>query len=126
MSIRDAARSELARCNFGEPDSTVMLQILDAFFDTWDSGGAVFVAANVLARLVKGLPLTPLTGDDSEWMEVGPNVWQNIRCGTVFRDETGRCYDIDVDGRPTIVFPYYPPTSPVRSPVIEVETPDAE
>ena len=120
MSIREAARQELELANFGEGDSQVMLEILDKFFDQWDSGGAVYFAADVLRRLISGQPLSPLTGTDSEWMEVGPGVWQNVRCGTVFK-EHGRAYDIDVKGRPTITFPYDPTTRGPSDPVVVFE-----
>jgi len=44
MSIIERAKSELARINFGDDDSRVMIEILEKFFSQWDSGGAVHVS----------------------------------------------------------------------------------
>jgi hypothetical protein len=119
MGIVDRAEAELRRINFGDDDTKAMLGILDRFFDQWDSGGAVAVASGVLIRCIAGKPLSPLTGDDDEWMEVSDGVFQNVRCSTVFKQD-GRCYDIDTPGRPTITFPYNPDKAEVRMPIFEV------
>jgi hypothetical protein len=122
MSIKEQARRELALINFGDEDTAVMLDILDRFFDQWDSGGAVWAVAPVLQRCIAGKPLSPLTGADSEWMEVGEGMWQNVRCSSVFKDATGRAYDIDVQGRPTITFPYDPEHARVPDPAVVFQT----
>lgn len=133
MSIVERARDELRRVNFGEEDSAVMIDLLECFLNQWDSGGAVHAVAPVFQRLLAGKPLSPLTGEGEEWMHVGDYkgypVHQNVRCGTVFRqwrNDLGRvaAYDIDVKGRPEIVFPYWPDQSEVPSPVVEIETGD--
>src|SRR5688572_30026364 len=105
MSLREHAKRELSAINFGEEDSRVMLEILDKFLDQWDSGGAVAVASGVLARLIAGQPLGPLTGEDSEWfIHDAPGMYaQNLRCGSVFKStKDGPAYDIDAPGRPAI------------------------
>lgn len=125
MSIREQAKTELAAVNFGDDDSRVMLEILDKFFDQWDSGGAVSVAANVLARLIKGQPLAPLTGEESEWFihDTEGMYAQNLRCSSVFKaTKDGPAYDIDAPTRDPITFPYDPETRRVRMPVYEVAT----
>src|SRR3974390_344588 len=94
MSVIEHARSELKRINFGDDDSRVMIEIMEKLFDQWDSGGAVSVVVPVLHRLLHARPLTPLTGEDDEWMEVSDGVLQNVRCGSVFR-ENGKAHDID-------------------------------
>lgn len=128
MSLIEHAKSELGAINFGKEDTDRMIQILELFFDQWDSGGAVSVAGAVLARLISGQPLAPITGAESEWMECGPGVFQNIRCSSVFkqrepRKDIGRGgmhpYDIDNlawDGK----FPYDPSTKMPASPVMTV------
>lgn len=122
MSIIEHAKRELAAVNFGEDDSRVMVEILEKFFDQWDSGGAVHAVAPVLQRLIAGKPLGPLTGEDSEWFihDMEGCYAQNKRCGTVFKEKDGRAYDIDTPGRPTITFPYWPDKAEVSSPVIEI------
>lgn len=141
MSLIEHAKSELAAINFGEEDSARMIEILQLFFGQWDSGGAVSFAAPVLVRLIKGQPLGPLTGEESEWFDpMGDGIMlQNKRCSSVFKDwrnangtlseEAGRgelvIHDIDNpawDGS----FPYDPDTRLPSSPVIEVAVPNGE
>lgn len=122
MSIIEQAKREMTLANFGEGTITKMVELLEKFFDEWDSGGAVAWAQPVLMRLISGLPLTPLFGDESEWMDHGDGVFQNIRCGSVFKDprfHDGKlAYDLDApDPRAAITFPYTPPTSLVRMPI---------
>jgi hypothetical protein len=95
-----------------------MIEILEKFFDQWDSGGAV-------SRLLAGQPLSPLTGEDSEWFihDCDGMYAQNLRCSTVFKStKDGPAYDIDAPGRPPITFPYWPDKADVRSPVMEIGT----
>lgn len=127
MSIIEQAKVELKRINFGEEDSAVMIDIMERFFAQWDSGGAVYVVAPILQRLIAGKALSPLTGESDEWFDHGDGVFQNIRCSSVFKDprfHDGKlAYDIDgADPRGAITFPYYPDRAEVASPVIEIET----
>lgn len=114
MSIKESARRELRVANFSESEIAAYMKILDIFFDEWNSGGAVWAAAPVLQRLIAGKCLTPLTGTDDEWFDHGDGVFQNIRCGSVFKDprfHDGKlAYDIDRPGkmRDAIEFPYWP------------------
>lgn len=127
MSIIDQARIELKAINFGDEDSAVMIDILERFFQQWDSGGAVSVVAAMLQRLLAGRPLSPLTGDDDEWTEVGNGVFQNKRLSSVFRDprfyDGKLAYDLDnPDGsRVAISFPYMPRHANILPPVMEVD-----
>jgi hypothetical protein len=112
MSIIDSAILEMKRANFENGDIETMRQILRLFFDQWDSGGAVWVMVPVLEKCLSGAPLSPLTGEDDEWMaghrEEGMS--QNIRCGTVFKFSgfnDGVPYDID-DRSWNGTFPYMP------------------
>jgi hypothetical protein len=126
MSLIDHAKSELRRINFGDEDTAVMIEILERFFDQWDSGGAVHAVAPILQRLIAGKALTPLTGADDEWVEVSDGVFQNIRCSSVFKDprfhEGKLAYDIDAPApRAAIAFPYWPDRADVPSPTIDVD-----
>jgi hypothetical protein len=116
MSIIERARCELEAINFGEDDIRVMIEVMEKFFSQWNSGGAVSVAAPILARLIAGKPLTPLTGEDSEWMihdfdNTGIYA-QNIRCTSVMKDtKDGPAFDVDLgeaSEKVTITFPYMP------------------
>lgn len=108
-SIQERAAEELKRANVGEEDSQRMLEILALFFGQWDRGGAVAAMVPVLMRLIAGKPLSPLTGADDEWIDrseiAGRPMWQNARCGTVFKDASGKAWDIDAG---VVTFPYSP------------------
>src|SRR4051812_14296352 len=99
MSIVAQAKRELDLINFGEEDSAVMVGLLETFLNQWDSGGAVWAVAPVFQRLLAGKCLSPLTGEPSEWLDHGDGVFQNLRCGSVFKDprfHDGKlAYDLD-------------------------------
>lgn len=111
MSVVDQAKIEMEAAGITGDDARVMVEILEKFFDQWDSGGAVSVMAPVLQRLIAAKPLGPLTGADSEWGDVGEGpdgktVWQNKRCSSVFRtqcsDGSWLAYDIDRQPDPVV------------------------
>lgn len=123
MSITDQAKSEMDRTNFGADDKRVIVEILEKFFDQWDSGGAVSCMAPVLTRLIAGKPLSPLTGADDEWLvhDFDDDVYaQNVRCGTVFKRKDGSAYDIADGPRKPITFPYLPERAEIDSPVVTI------
>jgi hypothetical protein len=126
MSIVEQARAELERVNFGEGDSAVMLGLLRTFFGQWDSGGGVSVASEVLARLIAGQPLTPLTGGPDEWHDpLGDGLLlQNVRCGTVFKSPDGTTWDASGPDPIPVEFPYNPATRQVEMPIYQVTVDD--
>ena len=80
---------------------THVLKLLDVFAEEGHSGSSAPYALNVFDTLARFKPIAPLTGEDWEWHDVseyggrdnGP-VFQNKRCGHVFKDNTG-AYDIE-------------------------------
>ena len=121
MSIIESAKAELAQSNFAEDDQKAIIDIMERFFAQWDSGGAVSVMVPVLDRLLRGMPLSGLTGEDDEWMcdHCEEGLCQNIRFGSVFKRKGEKAYDIDNpewDGS----FPYWPERKNL-SPVVEIE-----
>jgi hypothetical protein len=76
---------------------------VDAFGESGQSGGsAPFIAGcinNTLKKLLAFQPLSPITGEDSEWNDVtclgNDTVFQNNRCSHVFKGANGIAYDID-------------------------------
>jgi hypothetical protein len=88
--------------------------------------------ADVVRKLCSFEPLTPLTGDDSEWFVHGNDdcYAQNKRCSHVFKRRDGTAYDIqavvfrDPDGSTwqngdsfrDVTFPYVPKTEVVDRP----------
>jgi len=92
------------------------------------SGGSASIVLPWLAKALQWLPVTPLTGEDSEWEVVAGNsggyTYQNKRCSRVFKGPDGEGYDIDgkvfiessgvaytnYESRTPVVFPYTPTT----------------
>lgn len=80
-----------------------VLKLLDVFEGEGHSGSSAPYAINLFSKLAAFEPITPLTGADSEWIDVseyydGKKVYQNNRCGAVFKDESkndGRAYWLD-------------------------------
>ena len=76
-----------------------ILHMMQEFANEGHSGFSASYAINILTKLMDFKPLSPLTGEDSEWRNVsdyGPEPhYQNIRRSSVFKDADGSCYDID-------------------------------
>lgn len=71
-----------------------LIELLEVFAKQGHSGSSAPYVINLFKRLASFEIIAPLTGEDSEWMEVGEGVFQNKRYSSVFKDESG-CYDID-------------------------------
>jgi hypothetical protein len=75
-----------------------VFKLLEVFADEGHSGSSAPYAISLFEKLAKFEPITPLTGEDWEWTDVGEQsgrpLWQNKRCGHVFKDKDG-AYDID-------------------------------
>lgn len=132
------AKEELAKLRdpSGDPDPLQdamekhILSMCRAFAREGHSGFSASYAIGILEKVLRFEPVTPLTGADDEWNEVGEGRWQNRRCGRVFKGADGRAYDIDGrvfvepdggaytnrDSRVFVTFPYRPATQYVRRP----------
>jgi hypothetical protein len=94
------AKSELERAGFFDKDSDyggllgeAVMKLIKVFADEGHSGMSAPLAIRIFERVARFEPLTPLTGDDSEWLEVSNAYWQNVRCSHVFKGSDGRAYD---------------------------------
>ena len=77
-----------------------ILHMVKEFADEGHSGYSAGYAIQCLKKLLNFKPLSPLTGEDDEWVEVtqisGYPHYQNKRCSSVFKDgKDGEAYDID-------------------------------
>ena len=112
--IVNFAREELGRVGeiYDGMVNDGALDIIGLFATQGHSGGSAQITTDIVNRLMRYEPLSPLTGDDDEWGEVTPGCWQNKRCSHVFK-ENGRAYDIYLPPQETgewttITFPYSP------------------
>jgi hypothetical protein len=133
MTATDAAIEELKRAGLFDRDSDyggmigeAVKELLLVFQKQGHSGYSAQVTASIFHKLIKGEPLSPLTNDPSEWMEVGSSVFQSIRVshvfinkneserpytidGKVFSDDGGKSYYISIDSRVYFDLPGFPP-----------------
>jgi hypothetical protein len=76
-----------------------LLHMVKEFADEGHSGFSASYALQCLSKLLKFKPLSPLTGEDDEWIEHDhgdQKMYQNKRCSSVFKDrKDGQAYDID-------------------------------
>lgn len=73
-----------------------ILMMVRAFADGEHSGSSASYALGVLNKVLDFEPVTPLTGEPDEWVELGYDDdmrAQNKRCGHVFRRVDGTAYD---------------------------------
>ena len=109
------AKSELRAAGMFAPDADFngevapcIVSMMETFTAYGHSGGSAHVTLSAFNRLSQHKPLTPLTGDDSEWedrsAQTGSPLWQNNRCHSVFKDKQ-RAWDT-ANGDKPITFPY--------------------
>jgi len=117
-----------------------VLELLEVFSKQGHSGMSASYVVDLFQKLALYKTLAPITGEDEEWTDVsemydGKPMWQNKRCFSLFKDESGTCRDNDaliyvneegdafhtncalytkgglkVDTRPRVKFPYIPKT----------------
>jgi hypothetical protein len=106
MPMVEFAEAELRRAGLFDPSSDfdgelgpAVLELVKLFGGQGHSGGSAALVIDLLDRLLRYQPLTPLTGEPDEWTDVaevsGKPLWQNKRCGSVFREGDGQAYQID-------------------------------
>lgn len=135
-NLEDFARDELTRAglfskgsDYGGMLGDAVMKMIKVFADEGHSGFSANMAINLFERVARFEPLTPLTGEDDEWNEVGTGVFQNRRCshvfkengeaydstGRIFREPSGACFT-SRGSRVPITFPYTPKTEYVDVP----------
>lgn len=75
-----------------------ILKLIDIFAEEGHSGTTAPYAIDIFKKVASFKPLTPLTGEDDEWVkhDYGNYVsWQNKRLSSVFKNADGSCHDID-------------------------------
>ena len=105
-----------------------VLELIALFSRQGHSGASAEICTVLFNKLSRFEALSPLTGEDNEWIEIdGTREYQNRRCSHVFKDETG-VYDSRGklfrykngmvvqrrESRVSISFPYTPKTEIVE------------
>lgn len=137
MSLVEYAKKELDLIDMRDdsPDEMnremrkCILDIIELFASQGHSGFSASYLTDTVSKLMRYAPLSPLTGEDDEWMDISSHMgegkpwFQNRRHSSVFKDETG-AYDIDgkvfvnqhgvaftsAESRTPVTFPYTPTT----------------
>lgn len=103
MTTTDAYIKELEKAGLLSKDSDyegmigeAVKELLLVFQKQGHSGNSAQVVSTIFNKLIKGEPLTPLTDDRSEWLEVSDTILQSTRISHVFIDkkESNRPYTI--------------------------------
>ena len=75
-----------------------IMELLTVFSKQGHSGFSAPYAISLFSKLANYKALSPLTGEDDEWNDIGNETLQNRRCSAVFKDANrfdGRPYYID-------------------------------
>lgn len=73
-----------------------VLELIKVFLEQEHTGFSAITTLMLFNKLVKFENLTPITSNPEEWMEVGPNIWQNKRNPVYFSHDQGKTfYDIN-------------------------------
>jgi hypothetical protein len=128
------AERELKAAGFFDKDSDYngelgknIMELIKVFSDQGHSGFSAGIVSGLFDKLSRFKPLSPLTGNDDEWVEVSDGVFQNRRASHVFK-ENGQAYDINGQvfvepngaaytgprSRVGVTFPYTPKTEYVK------------
>jgi hypothetical protein len=86
------------------PFANEILALCEAFGNSGQGGGSAPYTASAISQAVKKLllqnPICPVTGIDEEWGDItdmngGNPMWQNRRCGGLFKYPDGKCSYVD-------------------------------
>jgi hypothetical protein len=137
------AESELRAAGYFDGDemnghiAQGVLDMVRVFSLQGNSGTDASSVLQLFDTLARCKPLGPLTGADSEWIDVsdlsGRPLWMNKRCSHVFKGSDGQAYDSEavifekpngerLTSRQFITFPYTPRSVVVRLPVDATES----
>lgn len=105
-----------------------ILEMVKTFSEQGHSGFSSSYALSIIKKLLAWKPITPLTGEDDEWIEYADGMFQNKRSseifkdgkdgqpywafGKVFSDDGGETWVTSSESRVDIEFPYTIPEEP--------------
>lgn len=98
MTMYEFAKKELELAGYFDKDlnemiANAVLGLIKVFGGQGHSELSAIFCIQLFSQLAAFKPLTPLTGEDNEWNEVEPGMYQNKRCSTIFK-EKGKAYNI--------------------------------
>jgi hypothetical protein len=98
-----------ADADFNGDVAVQVSSLMEVFAAYGHSGASSEQTLDIFEKLARGMPLSPLTGEDDEWEVpegMGGQIQVNTRCSRVFKDDE-MAWDVR-KGRTPIIFPYTP------------------
>lgn len=100
------ARRELEAAGFFDEDSDyngmlgdAVVELVKKFAEQGHSGMSASMTLYLFEKVANFKPLTPITSDPDEWMEVFDNTWQNRRQSEAFSEDGGKTYHVLSENR---------------------------
>lgn len=101
-NLVDYAKDELKRIgmidsgeSYNDLTAKAILDLIELFDSQDHSGFSAPCVIDTFSRLAMFKPLSPLTGKDDEWNELGDGSFQNKRYSAVFKEKDGTAYNIN-------------------------------
>lgn len=128
--IANSCKNDKEGYNMQQVINKNIMDIIYTFSEQGHSGMTASYTISMLNRLMNYKPITPLTGEDDEWVKLDYGdrlAYQNKRCPSVFKDSQGRAYDAEArvfsddnghtwytnsESSEYITFPYNVPDTP--------------
>lgn len=82
---------------YGGLTGRAVMALVDVFVEQGHSGASASLVAGMFTSLVRFEPLSPLTDDPDEWMEVTDGLWQSTRQSEAFSRDGGKTYRMNSD-----------------------------
>ena len=82
---------------YGGMTGRAVMGLVDVFVEQGHSGMSASIVIDILRRVLAFEPLSPLTDDPAEWMEVTDGLWQSRRQSQAFSQDGGKTYRLNDD-----------------------------
>ena len=82
---------------YGGMTGRAVMDLVDVFVEQRHSGMSASIVIDILRRVLAFEPLSPLTDDPAEWMEVTGGLWQSRRQAQAFSQDGGKTYRLNDD-----------------------------
>lgn len=94
MSLIDFAKKELEQSGlfnkdkdfYGGMTGPAVLELIEVFAKQGHSGMSASIVRDLFNKLADYKPINPVTDLESDWMEVGPNMFQHKHVSAIFKD----------------------------------------
>lgn len=82
---------------YGGMTGRAVMDLVNVFVEQGHSGASASIVIDILRRVLAFEPLSPLTDDPAEWIEVANGLWQSRRQSQAFSKDGGKTYQLTDD-----------------------------